>query len=139
MATEEETLPIPNYMDYQYQINSGMRAMLIDWIVEVHRKFNMLPETLFLTVNLIDRFLSTTQIKRSDLQLVGVTAMVIASKYEEIYPPVVNDFVYFTDNAYTRERVLEMEEKMLMTLQFGIHTVSPYRFFERFVTLKNAN
>lgn len=65
--------------------------------------------------------------------------MVIASKYEEIYPPVVNDFVYFTDNAYTREEILQMEERMLKTLQFGVQTVSPYRFLERFFTLKNAS
>ena len=113
--------------------------MLCDWLVEVHRKFEMLPETLFLTINLTDRFLSTTQIKRSKLQLVGVTAMVIASKYEEIYPPVINDFVYFTDNAYKREEILQMEERMLHTLQYGIQTVSPYRFLERFFTLKNAS
>lgn len=67
LATEGNTLPIPNYMDYQKDINSTMRAMLCDWLVEVHRKFEMLPETLFLTINLTDRFLSTTQIRRSKL------------------------------------------------------------------------
>ena len=86
-----------------------MREILTDWLIEVHLKFKLLPETLYLTVNLIDRFLSTTQIMRNKLQLVGVTAMLIASKYEEIYPPIVNDFVYITDNAYTREEILQME------------------------------
>ena len=116
-----------------------MRATLIDWLVEVHKKFNMLPETLYLTINLTDRFLSQVQIRREKLQLIGVTAMVIASKYEEIYPPVVDDFVYFTDNAYTRDDILRMEERILKTLNFGIQTVSPYRFLERFVTLKNSS
>ena len=107
-------------MDYQRDINSSMRAMLCDWLVEVHRKLDMLPETLFLSINLTDRYLSTTEIRRSKLQLVGVTAMVIASKYEEIYPPVVNDFVYFTDNAYTRDEILMMEKSILETLHFGV-------------------
>ena len=74
----------------------------MDWIIEVHLKFKLLPETLFITVSLIDRFLERVQIKRHNLQLVGVTAMLIASKYEEIYAPEVNDFVYITDNAYTK-------------------------------------
>ena len=80
-----------------------MRAILVDWIIEVHLKFKLLPETLFITVSLIDRYLEQIQIKRTNLQLVGVTAMLIASKYEEIYAPEVRDFVYITDNAYTKD------------------------------------
>ena len=116
-----------------------MREILTDWLIEVHLKFKLLPETLFLTVNLIDRYLSTTSIYRNKLQLVGVTAMLIASKYEEIYPPIVTDFVYITDNAYTREEILKMEERMLIGLQFGIHYTSPCRFLERFLQLKSAS
>ena len=86
-----------------------MRAILVDWIIEVHLKFKLLPETLFITVSLIDRYLEQTQIKRTNLQLVGVTAMLIASKYEEIYAPEVRDFVYITDNAYTKDEILLME------------------------------
>lgn len=86
-----------------------MRAILVDWIIEVHLKFKLLPETLFITVSLIDRYLEQIQIKRTNLQLVGVTAMLIASKYEEIYAPEVRDFVYITDNAYTKEEILQME------------------------------
>lgn len=92
----------PTYMQRQEDINEKMRAILIDWIIEVHLKFKLLPETLFLTVNLIDRYLEQVQIRRTNLQLVGVTAMLIATKYEEIYGPVVDDFVYITDNAYTK-------------------------------------
>lgn len=128
-----------NYMDYQKDINPSMREILTDWLIEVHLKFKLLPETLFLTVNLIDRYLSTTSIYRNKLQLVGVTAMLIASKYEEIYPPIVSDFVYITDNAYTREEILKMEERMLTALQFGVHFTSPNRFLERFLSLKNAS
>ena len=77
-----------------------MRAILIDWLIEVHLKFKLLPETLFLTINMIDRYLEKQIIPRTKLQLVGVTAMLLASKYEEIYAPEVKDFVYITDKAY---------------------------------------
>ena len=109
-------MPDTEYMNHQKDINQSMREILIDWLIEVHLKFGLLQETLFLTVNLIDRFLSTTSVNRNKLQLVGVTAMLIASKYEEIYPPIVSDFVYITDNAYTKEEILAMEEHMLMAL-----------------------
>lgn len=84
-----------------------MRAILIDWLIEVHLKFKLLPETLFLTVNLIDRYLEKQVIPRTKLQLVGVSSMLIASKYEEIYAPEVRDFVYITDKAYSKEDILK--------------------------------
>ena len=86
----------------QKDINSKMRSVLLDWLVDVHYKFKLLPETLFLTVNLIDRYLEKVEINRKRLQLVGVTSMFIASKYEEIYAPEVKDFAYVTDSAYTK-------------------------------------
>lgn len=116
LATEDETAPLANYMDLQKDINPSMREILTDWLIEVHLKFKLLPETLYLTISLIDRYLSTTSIYRNKLQLIGVTAMLIASKYEEIYPPIVSDFVYITDNAYTREEILKMEQRMLVAL-----------------------
>jgi cyclin B len=93
-----------------------MRSILVDWLVEVHLKFKLVQESLYLTINLIDRYLERKQAHRSKLQLVGVTAMLIACKYEEIYPPIVKDFVYITDNAYTKDEILDMERDMLETL-----------------------
>src|SRR3569833_449127 len=116
-----------------------MRAILIDWLIEVHLKFKLLPETLFLTVNIIDRFLERQIIQRTRLQLVGVTAMLIASKYEEIYAPEVRDFVYITDKAYTKEEILKMEQCILQTLDFNVTVVSPFRFLEIFVKFLNMD
>jgi len=79
----------PAYMASQADINDKMRAILVDWLVEVHLKFKLMPETLFLTVNLIDRYLAVVPVTRRNLQLVGVTAMLLASKYEEIWAPEV--------------------------------------------------
>lgn len=106
-------MPSPGYMERQNDIHEKMRSILIDWLVEVHLKFKLVPESLYLTVNLIDRYLEKEQVSRQKLQLIGVTAMLIACKYEEIYPPIVKDFVYITDNAYSKEEILATERKML--------------------------
>ena len=95
-----QVLPNCSYMTFQTDINEKMRRILIDWLLKVHSKFKLLPETFYLTVNIIDRYLSKETISRKVLQLIGVTAMHISWKYEEIYPPEANDFVYITDNAY---------------------------------------
>ena len=95
----------PVYMETQPHINERMRSILVDWLVEVHLKFKLVPETLYLTVNLIDRYLERREVTRPKLQLVGVTALLIASKYEEIYPPELRDLVYICDRAYTRNEV----------------------------------
>jgi hypothetical protein len=89
------------YMDDQPHINERMRAILIDWLVEVHFKFKLVPETLYLAVNLLDRYLQTREIKRPKLQLLGIVCLLIASKYEDLYAPELRDLVYICDRAYT--------------------------------------
>lgn len=128
--TEALARPRADYMETQADITSKMRMILIDWLLEVHLKYRLCPETLHLTVNLIDRYLSRKQITRKRLQLVGVAAMFIASKFEEITPPELNDWVYITDNAYTKDDVLMMECNMLATLNFKIVVPTAAHFFE---------
>ncbi|XP_043712370.1 G2/mitotic-specific cyclin-2-like [Telopea speciosissima] len=122
-----------NYMVQQFDINEKMRAILIDWLIEVHYKFELMDETLFLTVNLIDRFLAQQTVVRKKLQLVGVTAMLLACKYEEVSVPAVEDFILISDKAYTRKEVLEMEKLMVNTLQFNMSVPTPYVFMRRFL------
>ena len=129
---EEKYLPNSNYMSKQKDINHRMRAILIDWLIDVHLKYKMVPQTMYISVNLIDRFLSFNEISRVKLQLVGVTAMFIASKYEEIYPPELKDFVYITDNAYVKSEVLDMESKKLNCLNFDITFPTQWSFLEIF-------
>lgn len=107
-----------NYLESQ-EITGKMRAILIDWLCQVHHRFHLLQETLYLTVAIIDRFLQESPVTRNRLQLVGVTSMLIASKYEEMYAPEVADFVYITDNAYSKKEILEMEQTILRTLNFS--------------------
>lgn len=133
MLEQTKWLPSPDYMHAQTDINEKMRAILIDWLIDVHLKFKLDPETMNLTVNIIDRFLSAKHVARKKLQLVGVTAMLIASKYEEIYAPEVKDFVYISDKAYTRDEIIKMESLMLGTLQFNLTVPSSLQFVQRFV------
>ncbi|XP_007046526.2 PREDICTED: G2/mitotic-specific cyclin-2 isoform X1 [Theobroma cacao] len=123
----------PNYMAQQSDINEKMRAILIDWLIEVHDKFDLMGETLFLTVNLIDRFLSQQTVVRKKLQLVGLVAMLLACKYEEVSVPVVGDLILISDKAYSRKEVLEMERLMLNTMQFNMSFPTPYVFMRRFL------
>ncbi|KAH7692018.1 cyclin B protein [Dioscorea alata] len=131
--TEDLSCVCPNYMSNQFDINERMRAILIDWLIEVHYKFELMDETLYLTVNIIDRFLARQTVARKKLQLVGVTAMLLACKYEEISVPIVEDFIMISDRAYTRLEVLEMEKLIVSTLQFNMSVPTPYPFMRRFL------
>ena len=105
----------PIYMENQTHINERMRSILVDWLVEVHLKFKLVPETLYLTINMIDRFLEKERVSRPRLQLVGVTSLLIASKYEEIFPPELRDLVYICDKAYTKQDVSYQSREVTKT------------------------
>ncbi|KAF7143083.1 hypothetical protein RHSIM_Rhsim05G0047700 [Rhododendron simsii] len=129
----------PNYMMRQFDINEKMRAILIHWLIEVHYKFKLMEETLFLTVNLIDRFLECETVVRKKLQLVGVTALLLACKYEEISVPLVDDLIFISDQSYTRKEILQMEKEMVNALQFNMSVPTPYVFMRRFLKAAQAD
>ena len=116
-----------------------MRGVLIDWIIDVHFKFGFMDETLFMTVLIIDRYLSVCQVPKISFQLLGITAMLIACKHEEIELPKVEDFIYITDNAYTRDEVFKMENDILNIFKFELLYPSPIKFFEHLSLKFNFN
>lgn len=122
----------PGYMRKQPDISYGMRAILVDWLAEVCEEYKLQAETLHLAVSYVDRFLSYMSVVRAKLQLVGTSAMFIASKYEEIYPPDVNEFVYITDDTYTKKQVLRMEHLILKVLSFDLSTPTSLAFISHF-------
>jgi hypothetical protein len=139
LNSSHQTVSNPSpYMDQQPLLNGMMRSILIDWLVEVHMKFRLMPETLYLSVNIIDRYLSIVQVERQKLQLVGVTSLLIACKYEEIYPPEVKDCVYITDRAYTRQDVLDMEAHIVKKLQFRMTVPTGHPFLVRYLHIIKA-
>lgn len=126
--------PSIDYMGkVQRDINPSMRAILIDWLVEVSDEFNAVPDTLYLTVNLIDRFLSGNYIEKQRLQLLGVSCMLIASKYEEMSAPRVKDLCLITDSAYEKDEVVKMERLVLEFLQYQLSVPTTKTFLRRFV------
>ena len=118
MLSEEKKFMVdPGYIGkVQTEIRDTSRAFLLEWIIDVHRKFRLLPETLYVTVFLIDRYLSAKQIKKSQLHILGVTSLLISTKYEEIYPPNLDDLLSVSENKFSRDEVLKMEMDMLVTL-----------------------
>ncbi|CAL9732268.1 G2/mitotic-specific cyclin-4 [Monosporozyma unispora] len=123
--------PKPNYIDGQPQLKWHHRNELLDWLVKVHERFQLLPETLYLAINIMDRFLSKKIATLNRFQLVGITALYIACKYEEIHCPALNDILYILDNEYTREDILQAERFMINTLNFEISWPGPMSFLRR--------
>ena len=122
-----------DYMEGQSDITPKMRLILLDWLVEVHRKFGLLQPTLFLCINLLDRYLSICNVHRSKLQLTGCCSMWMASKYHEIYAPEINDFVYISDNAFESQDLIDYEQIMLTKLNFGLTIATPLSFAQRYL------
>lgn len=123
--------PNPNYMDLQQDIQWSMRSVLVDWVVQVHHRFQLLPETLFLAVNYIDRFLSVKIVSVGKLQLVGATALFLAAKYEEVNCPSIQEIVYMVDNGYSVDEILKAERFMLTMLRFELGWPGPMSFLRR--------
>lgn len=125
-------MPTYNYMDGQTDINWEMRSALVDWLCQVHLRYHLLPETLWIAINIVDRFLTRRVVSQVKLQLVGVCAMFIASKYEEILAPSVEEFVYLTKEVYRKEEILKGERMILSSLEFKIsHYCSPYSWMRK--------
>ena len=117
------------YMKKQPQINEKMRAILIDWIIDIHFKFNLKLQTLYITVMIIDSFLSKKEIRRSEFQLLGLTALLIACKTEEVQCPQMKDLIDLTDGACNKEQLIKMESDVLVLLNFNICVPTPVDFY----------
>ena len=139
-SREEYGIIKENYMILiQTDINEKMRTILINWLIEVHFKFRLLNETLFLCVNIIDRYLSKKNINRKYLQLLGITALFISCKYEEIYAPHAKDLIYMTDNAYKLDEMIKMENEILSVIKFELTLPTSLSFLKIYSTLLNLD
>ncbi|KAF3939432.1 Cyclin-B2-1 [Dactylella cylindrospora] len=128
---EPKSMPNPDYMDHQEELQWKMRGILVDWLIEVHTRFRLLPETLYLTVNIIDRFLGLKQVGLDKLQLVGVAAMWVAAKYEEVYSPSIKNFIYVSDGGYVEDELLRAERFILTSLDYDLSYPNPMNFLRR--------
>ncbi|KAL3351626.1 hypothetical protein AABB24_019950 [Solanum stoloniferum] len=136
MEIEKKRRPLPDYLEkVQKDVSTNMRGILVDWLVEVAEEYKLLSDTLYLAVSYIDRFLSVSVIPRQRLQLLGVSSMLIAAKYEEIKPPNVEDFAYITDNTFTKKDVVNMEASVLQSLKFEMGNPTTKTFLGRFTRI----
>ena len=129
LLDEKNLKPLYGYIQNQHDINEQMRAILIDWLVEVHYKFHLRDETLYQTVFIIDSYLSAFPILRAKLQLLGVAALFISCKQQEIYYPQIYELIDITDGAYVKEELVEMENHILKILKFNIVSPTAIEFY----------
>ncbi|KAL0017493.1 hypothetical protein SO802_004562 [Lithocarpus litseifolius] len=140
MEMEPKRRPLPNFLEkVQKEVTANMRGVLVDWLVEVAEEYKLLPDTLYLAISYIDRFLSLNVVHKQKLQLLGVSSMLIASKYEEITAPDVGDFCYITDNTYPKEEVVKMEADILKSLKFEMGNPTVKTFLRRFTSVAQKN
>ncbi|KAK9887635.1 hypothetical protein WA026_023595 [Henosepilachna vigintioctopunctata] len=129
---EDKSLPKPNYMDKQPHLSWNMRSILVDWLVCVAEEYSMSDETLYLSVNYLDRFLSQISVVREKLQLVGSSAMLIAGKMEEIFPPMPKEWSYLTGDSFTTRQIIKMEQLIIKILEYKLKPVTSYNFLKHF-------
>ncbi|KAG4429033.1 hypothetical protein IFR05_015486 [Cadophora sp. M221] len=129
--SEKSTQPNASYIEHQKGLNWGRRNTLVDWLIYIFTQYRLLHETLFLTINIVDRFLSRKVVELDRLQLVGITAMWIASKYEERYTRSIDDYCYIADNSFTKLQILHAERCILATLDYDLSYPNPMNFLRR--------
>lgn len=130
-SIEPQTMPNYTYMEQQEKLDWRMRGILVDWLIEVHARFKLLPETLFLAINILDRFLSRKLVQVDKLQLVGVGAMFLAAKYEEVLSPHVSSFRHVSDDGFTDEEILNAERYLLLNIDYDLSYPNPLNFLRR--------
>ncbi|RLV96065.1 G2/mitotic-specific cyclin CLB2 [Spathaspora sp. JA1] len=128
---EQRMLPDPQYLFQQKHLKPKMRSILVDWLVEMHVKFRLLPESLYLAINIMDRFMSIEVVQIDKLQLLATGSLFIAAKYEEVFSPSVKNYAYFTDGSYTEEEILQAEKYILTILNFDLNYPNPMNFLRR--------
>ncbi|CAH9083834.1 unnamed protein product [Cuscuta europaea] len=130
---EVQRHPLKCRVEFQTEITPHMRGVLINWLIEVHVKFDLMQETLYLMVTVLDQYLSQVCIKKNELQLVGLTALLLASKYEDFWHPKIVDLISVSAESYTREQMLRMEKDVLKKIMFRLNVPTPYVFMLRFL------
>lgn len=128
---ERKTLPDSQYIFKQKHLKPKMRSILVDWLVEMHSRFRLLPETLYLAINIMDRFMSLEIVQIDKLQLLATGSLFIAAKYEEVFSPSVKNYSYFTDGSFTEEEILQAEKYILTILEFELNYPNPMNFLRR--------
>ena len=132
-SIEPDHMPSQTFINKHSDLSWNSRSLLNNWLVEVHWRYKFYPETLYLAVNFLDRYLSEvpTPVTRKNLQLVGTACLVVAAKFEEIVVPCMGDFAHITGNNFTENEIIDMERQVLLVLKFNLNFPSPMTFLRR--------
>ncbi|KAJ8684243.1 hypothetical protein QAD02_020035 [Eretmocerus hayati] len=132
LKDRERLFPIGDYMEKQVCLSRWMRSLLVDWMVAVQESFELNHETLYLAVKLVDLYLTKVLVGKETLQLLGAASLFIASKYDERIPPMIEDFLYICDGAYSHRELTRMEMSVLKVMDFDLGIPLSYRFLRRY-------
>lgn len=132
LKSREAQFVIEPYIHRQPHLNSWMRTLLVDWMVEVQETFELNHETLYLAVKVVDIYLSKVVVQKEKLQLVGAAALFMSCKYDERTPPLIEDFLYICDGAYDQPEFIRMEMNVFKTIGFDLGIPLSYRFLRRY-------
>merc|ERR1719285_1597083 len=134
-------IPSPTIQSKHQSIQPKMRAILLDWLIEVCEVYKMHRETFYLAVDFFDRYLGVTAdpVPKNRLQLIGVSCLFIGAKIEEIYPPKLQEFAYVTDGACTEEEILNMELMILKGLNWGLSPMTPNAWMRMYLQILHGS
>lgn len=119
------------FLSSQVTVTANIRARVVNWLVEVHAYYALVPETLFLTVYLMDRYLQKHVVDKSKMLLLSVSSLFVASKFEETGGPLLEDLMYLTDYSCKATEVLVMEKDILRAVDWSLGRPSPLHFLRR--------
>ncbi|CAO1337814.1 unnamed protein product [Diamesa serratosioi] len=132
LKARESKYKITDYIGNQPELSKWMRSLLIDWMVEVQESFELNHETLYLAVKIVDTYLGKEVVSKDALQLLGAAALLIACKFDERTPPLIDDWIFICDSAYKRQQLLKMEMAVFRTIDFELGVPLSYRFLRRY-------
>lgn len=136
---ESEFMVKSNYMDNQSEITPSIRFILVEWLFQVCYSRNIPHYPIYLAINMVDRYLEKSTIKKSKFQLLGITSLYIAEKYDEVHYNDISDNLYVCGNIYDRKEMLDMEKNILKTLNYSISYISPLCFLRTLLKHKNMD
>ena len=128
---ESRYKPKKEYMDIQPSLDWAYRSAVVEWLVQMHEALDLIPETLFLAVNIMDRYLSKTVITLNKFRLVGISALFIAAKMEELHAPSLEELLDALDGQYAEDEIVVAERTMLLTLKFKLGWPGPFSFLRK--------
>ncbi|KAK6100386.1 Cyclin N-terminal domain family protein [Brugia pahangi] len=135
---ELKLCPSGDFLEFQEEICGEVRYLLVEWICDSAREFNLSTESLHMAVSIVDRVLNTLQCPREKLQLLGAAALLLAAKFEEIYPPEVKEFARITAYTFHETEIIRMERIVFARVEYQLLAPTSWWFASRLVRMAHV-